>query len=211
VDLVEKTIQSALDTARAKLTELVNARGRIDKEIIEWKRVVDSLSAVSETVSEDVPSDIGLAELAPVLRLKFTDAIRDILKTADGYVTAPQIRDQLIRMGFDFSKYKQELVPVHNTLKRLQDQGEVSARRDFRDTQGGTQSGTVSYRWITPLARALADPVEDSLQGALASDHPVRKLATGVKFPKNSGADAGTYGFPEGHPVRIAQDHDNKK
>jgi hypothetical protein len=144
------TINKALSTAKAKLDELVEARKKIDREIVDWKKVLDSLSVVSGEVNEELPPDIDIAGVSSALKLSFTDGIRTVLQITPGPMTAPQIRDRLItNYGFDFSKYRQELVPVHNTLKRLEEQGEVETIR--REGQG------VSYRWITPIERALKD------------------------------------------------------
>jgi hypothetical protein len=131
--IMHDAIQNAAETARQKLGELLAERQRIDAQIIDWKRVLDSLSAVSESVTPDVPSNVvpnnPMRTLLPNLTsLGFTDAIRWVLKTAaPNCLTPPGIRHELLNMGFDFSKYKQELVPVHNTLKRLEEQGEVES------------------------------------------------------------------------------------
>ena len=145
------TINKALSTAKAKLDELVEARKKIDREIVDWKKVLDSLSVVSGEVNEGLPPDIDITPgVGSALKLSFTDGIRTVLQITAGPITAPQLRDRLIASyGFDFSRYRQELVPVHNTLKRLEEQGEVETIRG--EGQG------VSYRWITPIERALKD------------------------------------------------------
>jgi hypothetical protein len=151
--VVTDPIQEALVKARKKLDELVTERTTIDREIVNWKRVVDSLTAVSDEHSNELPADVRLVadpRLAPLLNLKFTDAIRNVLASVDGYISAPAMRDQLIDLGFDFTKYKQELVPIHNTLKRLEEQGEAQSVKN-------EQGQTIGYRWISPLARALAE------------------------------------------------------
>jgi hypothetical protein len=149
---VADSIKNALLVARNKLSELINSRTEIDKEIIHWKRVVDSLSAVTEESSDELPEDVNLMEsLAPLTTVKFTDAVRFLLQSAKGSpISAPQIRDVLTKLGFNLSKYKQELVPIHNTLKRLQEQGEA---RPVKNEQGQT----IGYGWIDPVQRALTD------------------------------------------------------
>jgi len=164
-------VKKALVEAKAKLDKLVNERKRIDKEIVDWKRVFDSLTAVSEEVSDSLPPDVEVVVSAqfvgpyeeqsddpskqvssPPLRLNFTDAIREILRLREArdFVPVPAIRDELVAWGFDFSKYKQELVPVHNTLKRLEEQGEVRAVKNARGLLAG-------YQWIAPIERAMKD------------------------------------------------------
>ena len=148
-------INSALEAAHKKLGELLSERSRIDKEIVDWKRVVDSLLAVSENEHSD-PSDVQVSSLAAKTgreTIKFTDGVRMVLKqnaSREVPISVPEIREQLINLGFDFAKYSQPLVPIHNTLKRLEEQGEVSPLKN--------ESGqTLGYKWISPIQRALND------------------------------------------------------
>jgi hypothetical protein len=175
---VADLIHDALAQARKNLDELVAERTRIDREIMNWKRVVHSLAAVSGEHGDETPADVRLfsdPKLTPLLNLKFTDAIRNALASVDGYISAPAIRDQLNDLGFDFSKYKQELVPIHNALKRLEEQGEAQAVKN-------EQGQTLGYRWISPIARALA---EEGMHGpgapmmaAFTANRPNRETAT---------------------------------
>jgi len=144
----------ALETARKKLTELLESRAGIDKEIVKWKRVIDSLSALSDSEEESDPSDVqvsSLAEKSGKVTIKFTEGIRMVLRQnfdPEIPMSAPDIKEKLINLGFDFSKYAQPLVPIHNTLKRLEDQGEVAPMRN--------ENGQIlGYRWISPIERAL--------------------------------------------------------
>ncbi len=157
---------------------LMVERKRIDQEIIEWTRVVDSLSAVSEEVSAEIPPDLEITAnayytLDPTkrssftTRIKFTDAVREILRLQHPRVLrVPAIRDYLIAWSYDFSKYKQELVPVHNALKRLQEQGEAKPIKDKRGR-------LVGYQWIEPFERAMKN------DGGLTDI--ARQLAFGMK------------------------------
>jgi hypothetical protein len=65
-------------------------------------------------------------------------------------LTPTEVRDSLAARGMDLSKYKQPLVPIHNTLKRLVSQEELV---EFRDDSGDLRG----YRWVSPLARAVAE------------------------------------------------------
>jgi hypothetical protein len=162
------TLRTALREARAKLEKLFAERKKIDNQILEWKRVVDSLTAVSEEVSDKLPPDVEMEihtekvgpqwwvgnppqKVSRSFRLKFTDAVREILRLwGTNVIGVPEIRDRLEGFGFDFSKYKQQLVPVHNTLKRLEEQGEV---RTVKDKRGRL----IGYQWIEPIERAMRD------------------------------------------------------
>jgi hypothetical protein len=40
-------------------------------------------------------------------------------------LTQTQVRDRMAEMGYDLSKYKHEMPPIHNTLKRMKEAGEI--------------------------------------------------------------------------------------
>ncbi len=187
---MEDSIKKTLAEARAKLAKFVSEREKLDKQIQEWKRVVDSLKAVSEEASENLPGEIeiitGTEFLTPYqgatgkpdkhtrhrMRLNFTDAIREILRLDDPQVVrVPAIRDSLVAWGFDFSKYKQELVPIHNTLKRLEEQGEARAVKN-------ANGRIVGYQWITPIERAIEGEPESAKAFA-------RSVAKALLFGQN--------------------------
>src|SRR5262249_30273560 len=71
-----------------------------------------------------------------------TEAVKDALKLATisrGFVTATQVRDHLLKAGFDFSRYSSNpLASVNTTLRRFKaDEIETSE----------TESGVTCYRW----------------------------------------------------------------
>jgi hypothetical protein len=196
---VADKIKSALAEARTKLCNLIVQRKRVDKEIIEWKRVVDSLSVVSEEASEEIPPDLEITTsvhytLDPSIRsshtsrIKFTDAVREILRLQHPRVLrVPAIRDYLIGWSYDFSKYKQELVPVHNALKRLEEQGEAKAIRDKRGR-------LIGYRWIEPFDRAMKNDDLTDIARQLAFDErrkATRNVASQKEQTKSEGKPEG--------------------
>ena len=38
---------------------------------------------------------------------------------------ADPVRDRMAEMGYDLSKYKHVMPPIHNTLKRMKEAGEI--------------------------------------------------------------------------------------
>jgi hypothetical protein len=40
-------------------------------------------------------------------------------------LTPTQVRDRMAEMGYDLSKYKHEMPPIHNTLNRMKEAGEI--------------------------------------------------------------------------------------
>src|SRR3989442_14910969 len=103
-------IKSALHHAQERLADLLAKRQEIDKQIVDWKRVTDSLSVVSEEIDTSIPPDLELpSDFAEKLTLGFTDAIRAVLQSASERVTPTQVRDELVRIGFDLKKYAQPM------------------------------------------------------------------------------------------------------
>ncbi len=160
---VANEIKSALEHAQKQLSGLLAERQRIDKQIICWKRVLDSLAVVSEDVRTSIPADLELpAGVSEKPALGFTDAVRAIVEKSQVGLTPTEVREELIRIGFDLTKYKQQMVPVHNTLKRLEDQGEIYSVK--------TQPDTTVYRRVDPVAKALALDRPPTSRGRLNAD-----------------------------------------
>jgi hypothetical protein len=156
-----KPLRESLVVATQKLGEFVSARAEIDKQrvaidaqIIHWKQLVDSLQTVCANEDED-PSDVEVSAFVEgkpgKQTVKFTDGVRMVFKrNQNATLTAPEIRNGLMNLGFDFSKYSQQLTPIHNCLKRLEEQGEVKAEK--------TPVGAIiGYKWISSIERALAE------------------------------------------------------
>ena len=76
-----------------------------------------------------------------------TDAVREVLKLAaqrQTYFTAVEVRDQLIKAGFDFTDYSSNpLASVNTTIKRFKE-SEV----EYKEI-----GGVAAYRWIVRFPR----------------------------------------------------------
>jgi hypothetical protein len=151
---MDDPISDALAIGHKKLAELLLDRAKIDREIVEWKRVVDSLSAVS-LGEEEEPSAVEISAFVEgkpgTKTIKFTDGVRLVLRqnSARGVpISVADIREKLLNLGFSLEKYAQPLVPLHNTLKRLEHQGEVRAEKN-------EQGQTLGYEWISPIERII--------------------------------------------------------
>jgi hypothetical protein len=142
-------------TARARLdTDYEKKRADIDAQILKWKRAIDVVMAIAESEQGD-PSDVevsGFVEGKPGRQtIKFTDAVRLCLKQQGGkLISVPEVRDGLVNLGFDFGKYAQPLVPIHNCLKRLTEQGEAM-------TVKNEAGQVIGYKWISPIEQAVAE------------------------------------------------------
>ena len=98
---------------------------------------MQSLQATIEALSRVTqfpppPVDVSLPELCAT-----------VLQHVQGALTAPQIRDYLLQMGYDISNYSNPMAVLHTTLQRMQGVG-VSKNSE----------GQTTYYWHRPRPEA---------------------------------------------------------
>jgi len=103
--------QRALDAALREYEKLAADRLALD----------DRLAQLSQTIA----SLMRLCKLTPTVSFGLTDACRVVLKAAAHPLSAVEVRDQLVAMGFDVGRYANELAAIHTVLKRLNASGEA--------------------------------------------------------------------------------------
>jgi hypothetical protein len=107
---------------------LVARRDKLDVQITNLKTLAEATyelmdgkeqAAYSEALKELHKSDQSL-----------TEEIRRVLLLS-APVTPTEIRDHLVRSGYDFSRYQSNpLVSIHSTLNRIKDELEIVTRED---------------------------------------------------------------------------------
>jgi hypothetical protein len=100
----------ALDKAIAEYEKLGAERRAIDKRLTELTHTISTLSR--------------LCGLTPTVPWGLTDACRVVLR-GGGPMSATDVRDRLLSIGFDLSKYSNDLAAIHTVLKRLEESGET--------------------------------------------------------------------------------------
>jgi len=117
----------ALATAIREYEALGQQRQDIDKRLAEVAQTIGTLSR--------------LCGLVPTVPLGLTDACRLVVRGAGVPVTPTDVRQRLQSIGFDLSKYANDLAAIHTILKRLNASGEL------RFIPRGTEAGTHAYIW----------------------------------------------------------------
>jgi hypothetical protein len=149
--------RKALEDARAEMAEMLRMRERIDARLTQLKSTVDVLSALLQE-----PSRLSQDETPEMLdSVGISEAIRQVLKEASVGLMPNQVKAKLSDAGFDLSKYANPSAVIHNTLKRLETQGEVVQVRDA--------SGVVAYTFKPTLADEFGDAVAKSMTEAMAN------------------------------------------
>ena len=133
----------ALDAAVREYESLGQQRQDIDKRLSELAQTISTLSR--------------LCGLTPTVPWGLTDACRIVLRSGSP-MTPTDVRDRLLSIGFDLSKYSNELAGIHTVLKRLNESGEL------RFLVGGPRPG--AYLWNRPaMAAALGPEIAELVRG----------------------------------------------
>ena len=115
----------ALEAAVREYEALGVQRRAIDQRLAELAQTIGTLSK--------------LLGLTPTVPMGLTDAIRLVMRGVGIPMTPMEVRDRLRAIGFDVSKYANDLAAVHTILKRLNESGQL------RFVPGG--AGRPQYIW----------------------------------------------------------------
>jgi hypothetical protein len=119
------------ESARDRLQELLRQEAEIKDQISHWGPVVEQLARLSgETVDPELLNRVNAsasgAGQAAGEEMGLTEAIRWVFRQPLLVPLTPtQVRDRMAEMGYDLSKYKHVMPPIHNTLKRMKEAGEI--------------------------------------------------------------------------------------
>lgn len=121
------------ESARERLRELMEQEKSAQEGIGHWAPIVERLASMAgEKVPEDIQSRIMAlnkvkqAGEAPLEDMGLTEAIRWVFRQPLLLPLTPtQVRDRLAEMGYDVNKYAYPMPPIHNTLKRMKEAGEI--------------------------------------------------------------------------------------
>ena len=109
--MTHRDYRTALAAAIKEYEDLGLKRREIDERLAQLAHTIGTLNR--------------LLGLTPTVPLGLTDAIRLVVRGAGVPMTPVEVRDRLRGIGFDLSKYANELAAVHTILKRLNESGEL--------------------------------------------------------------------------------------
>jgi len=127
----DETASALLKYARERLIELLQQESDVKGQISHWASVVEGLAKLSgEKIEPEILSKINeLKQKEPASagqEMGLTEAIRWVFRQPHLLPLTPtQVRDRMAEMGYDLSKYKHVMPPIHNTLKRMKEAGEI--------------------------------------------------------------------------------------
>jgi len=131
--MADETASKMYESARDRLRELVRQETEIKDQISHWGPIVEQLARLSgETIDLDIASRINELKQdeeqaqAAGQEMGLTEAIRWVFRQPLLLPLTPtQVRDRMAEMGYDLSKYKHVMPPIHNTMKRMKEAGEI--------------------------------------------------------------------------------------
>lgn len=132
--MADETATKMYESARERLKELLRQETEIKDQISHWGPVVEQLARLSgETIDPDIVSRINELKLdeeqaqGAGQEMGLTEAIRWVFRQPLLLPLTPtQVRDRMAEMGYDLGKYKHVMPPIHNTLKRMKEAGEIN-------------------------------------------------------------------------------------
>lgn len=127
----DETAFTMYESARDRLRGLVQQENETAEQISHWAPIVEQLARLAgETIPPDLQNRISqLTSVKQTLLpedMGLTEAIRWVFKQPLILPLTPtQVRDHLAEMGYDLGKYAHMMPPIHNTLKRMKEAGEI--------------------------------------------------------------------------------------
>lgn len=136
--------RAALDAAIKEYEALGHERRAIDDRLAQLGQTIGTLTR--------------LLGLTPTVPLGLTDACRMILRRGD-LMTPVEVRDRLLAIGVDVSKYANDLAAVHTILKRLSVSGEL---RFIPNASGKHQYAWNRPSTPVPVSRDIVSVMHDA-------------------------------------------------
>jgi hypothetical protein len=129
----DETAIKMYESAREKLRELVRQEIEVKDQISHWGPIVEQLARLTgETIDHEIANRINELKQdqesvqGAGQEMGLTEAIRWVFRQPLLLPLTPtQVRDRMAEMGYDLTKYKHVMPPIHNTLKRMKEAGEI--------------------------------------------------------------------------------------
>src|ERR1044071_1948134 len=151
-------IKTALEAAAVDYTKLMRQRNEIEAQLAEIDREVAKLSfkVVSlAALCDEIPKTTAVVEtLKDVSKIGLTEAVRIVLRASGEWMKATEVRDQILKLGIDLSKYQNPLASVYTILNRLDKEVDVSSTESSSSMAAKHRAAKQSGEYIIQADRA---------------------------------------------------------
>jgi hypothetical protein len=114
-----------LRAAKAEFERLIQRRAELDQRIVYLKQTIAGLMALQEGGPNAKRLLNNIVPLPPRF-MRLTSAIRKALAEATSPMRPPDLKTALLQRGLNIRQYANILGTLHNTLSRLEKQGEAT-------------------------------------------------------------------------------------
>jgi hypothetical protein len=129
----DETAVKMYESGRERLLALLKQEKEVKEQISHWAPIVNQLAQLcGKTVDPDILDRVNQLNTSQVnsqaagQEMGLTEAIRWVFRQPLMLPLTPtQVRDHLAEMGYDLGKYAHVMPPIHNTLKRMKEAGEI--------------------------------------------------------------------------------------
>ncbi|HKV92241.1 MAG TPA: hypothetical protein VJW20_06815 [Candidatus Angelobacter sp.] len=127
----DETAKQMYRSAQERFSALVRQEKETKEQISHWAPIVEQLAKLcGETLDPEIASRINelnnVNQAGSAQEMGLTEAIRWVFRQPLLLPLTPtQVRDRLAEMGYDLEKYAFVMPPIHNTLKRMKEAGEI--------------------------------------------------------------------------------------
>jgi len=115
--MTDHTYLDALRQAKIDLAHAIEQRDELSLKIVRLQQLVKALGGAADSTSETFESVAA--------RIGFTETVLTVLRNSKDELTARNIRDRLVELGYELGKYANPLGFVHSVLNRLMAQGKI--------------------------------------------------------------------------------------
>lgn len=127
----DETAATMYESVRHRLLELLSQEKEVKEQISHWAPIVEQLARLcGQTLDPEILSRINelnkVNDAAAGQGMGLTEAIRWVFRQPLLLPLTPTgVRDRLAEMGYDLEKCAFVMPPIHNTLKRMKEAGEI--------------------------------------------------------------------------------------
>ncbi len=112
-----RKLQNTINAIRQELNEKIGKRDLLNMQIMRLEANLKGLKSLAKQEK--------LNAFREKLDVGITDAVRTAMRLAGTPLSAPQVKERLNNYGFDLHRFKNPSAVVHNTLQRMEKQGEI--------------------------------------------------------------------------------------
>jgi hypothetical protein len=127
----DETAVQMYESAKDRFLVLLRQEKETKEQISHWAPIVEQLAKLAgEALEPEIANRIKELkrekEGSIGEEMGLTEAIRWVFRQPHMLPLTPtQVRDELAKMGYDLEKYAFVMPPIHNTLKRMKEAGEI--------------------------------------------------------------------------------------